>query len=730
MLSQNILQGDAIMPYAIFSGGTNDTADSEYSIISRFWKAHLGLAEHLSLANQPAHKQPILRNLVSRSNKNVESYRIGHTLYLPGPRKYRDKAMVADNVQYGVLSIEEWLQTLAPNHKGKYVINLWGYSRGAVTNLRIVNRFYEKCLRENRHALLAKIECNLLGIDPVAGPLDKFDHDAQMIPPIVKNYIATLQIHERRVEYTPQDMGRIIASDPVKTNVMYLPMIGKHSDTNSILRIEMRDCPEIMHNIFYRIYRTFGMPPLGVSQVREYKMPFEEGGRYVPIHLQRSNSELLELFARAKKNRQYYIHSGKENLLTFFPKKDRTLKKHLALYTADADFFMNAYERNLFKAVYPNLFDYCFQHDFSDKNVYRVKKELKVMRKTTPELFSFFKENKIYKKIFLPDINEVEKKHDEKNNIPTPVLYQKSDAEKLRDQLWQVTASYRRHKSKSHFFDTLLAFTERFESHRCESIKRDLMFINSTARIKQNGREKREAVLERRLKKYHSVYMSKGFSNAIALEKAKKRVILIDVLECHYLELLQIGSVSELRHQFENILRANNRTYEVTSQHDGLKGVYFIGKCVEALGSAIRTVSVISSSLGGLPGKMLEGVGRFCLNTRGLLLPGIFFSLVGNVIKGISSIPEKIGYSIQKMGQALKGVVKIKAITLQKKVITPVVLRNAFPPMAESQQQEKPAVIKKINQDIHPRLQFIHTQKKVSQPHSRVEKSKLGALRV
>lgn len=100
-------------------------------------------------------------------------------------------------------------------------INLVGWSRGAVTCIRIAHLLYE--------VFSTSIECNIFGVDPVAG-LDAGLKmlDTQVLQPNVKRYIGILAMHEMRKTFKPQDWSRM-AMDPANTTAILLPMPGVHS---------------------------------------------------------------------------------------------------------------------------------------------------------------------------------------------------------------------------------------------------------------------------------------------------------------------------------------------------------------------------------------------------------------------------------------------------------------------------------------------------------------------
>jgi hypothetical protein len=102
-------------------------------------------------------------------------------------------------------------------------INMMGWSRGAVTSIRIA---YFLSL----NPALSGIPVNIFGVDPVAGEGHNEEIDARSIGPNVRNYVATLAAHEVRAGFSPMETNRLEFSSDA-TNHAVLPLPGIHSDT-------------------------------------------------------------------------------------------------------------------------------------------------------------------------------------------------------------------------------------------------------------------------------------------------------------------------------------------------------------------------------------------------------------------------------------------------------------------------------------------------------------------
>ncbi|MCZ8112190.1 MAG: hypothetical protein ACK5Y8_11135 [Betaproteobacteria bacterium] len=99
------------------------------------------------------------------------------------------------------------------------VVNLVGWSRGAVTCMRIANLMMD--------VFGTEITCNIFAVDPVAGQDEGiFRGDTRVLQQNVKNYVGILAMHERRSTFKPQDWSRVNAP---YTDCIFLPMPGVHS---------------------------------------------------------------------------------------------------------------------------------------------------------------------------------------------------------------------------------------------------------------------------------------------------------------------------------------------------------------------------------------------------------------------------------------------------------------------------------------------------------------------
>lgn len=127
-------------------------------------------------------------------------------------------------------------------------VNLVGWSRGAVTCMRIANLMYEVFKDE--------IACNIFAVDPVAGADagTKMD-DTQVLESNVERYVGILAMHEMRSTFKPQDWSRVRAP---ATECIFLPMPGVHNA--QVIPGTPPDSAYITRNLACGLLRSWGSP--------------------------------------------------------------------------------------------------------------------------------------------------------------------------------------------------------------------------------------------------------------------------------------------------------------------------------------------------------------------------------------------------------------------------------------------------------------------------------------
>jgi len=136
------------------------------------------------------------------------------------------KGATGGGVKENVDSTVELIRALNLAGLKPEAINMIGWSRGAVTCIRIAYHLYQ-----SQDANLRNIPINIFAVDPVAGAGHSTETDATHVTPNVKNYFATLATGEKRRFFKPIAGHRLNVQDATQSKVWVIPMPGHHSDT-------------------------------------------------------------------------------------------------------------------------------------------------------------------------------------------------------------------------------------------------------------------------------------------------------------------------------------------------------------------------------------------------------------------------------------------------------------------------------------------------------------------
>ncbi|MEZ4465565.1 MAG: hypothetical protein R3F60_19305 [bacterium] len=225
-------------------------------------------------------------------------------------------------------------------------VNMAGWSRGGVTSIRIANKLYE--------VFGNSIECNIIGLDPVAGQdAGVVMDDTRRLPPSVKNYIAILAMNEERRSFAPQDMSRMIIADPSVTTTCFLPMPGKHNE-QVMGRSGVAMTPEA------NISRN-----LAVAFLRHFGSPF----RSIPAPAYVSALAMAQAYAEVRlavQGHQYRDSSGIGARLVGLGlgRRDFAKTANMNAYVAGGktSYWVNEHHRACFKAACPDVYRTIFEN--------------------------------------------------------------------------------------------------------------------------------------------------------------------------------------------------------------------------------------------------------------------------------------------------------------------------------------------------------------------------------
>jgi hypothetical protein len=228
-------------------------------------------------------------------------------------------------VDENVASVLNMLVAMARAKRLPTVVNMMGWSRGAVTCIRIAH-----FMNKMSEAGLDRIPVNIFAVDPVAGEGANEQVDARTVGSNVRNYVATLAVHENRGGFSPMELNRMTFASSVAVSV--LPMPGIHSDTakyeSATGKLTFSLCYRflehhgtVMHNALRAIY-----PLNDTSSLAEYDKLLK-GKKASGI---KEDQGFKARFMGGKVRRE--VH---------------------AVFTAAGTFFVNAHHKALFRTKFP-----------------------------------------------------------------------------------------------------------------------------------------------------------------------------------------------------------------------------------------------------------------------------------------------------------------------------------------------------------------------------------------
>lgn len=519
-------------------------------------------------------------------------------LIFDGPPLAASDLLGRETIAKNVLDIEKKIEESIKNgdlkidNDGSYRVNMTGFSRGAVTCLRVANRFKDKGDPFN------KVKFNIYEIDPVAGLFDKSDINALRIPENVEQFVATVQTDEMRADFKPQDLSRVQVENYEKTQVTFLPLFGNHSGSNKIRKEKIQDCSiinyHLMHAFLSAHHTTFkdNKPPEIVSEVKD-------------IVVSSAPSKLLNHYANAKLNREAYALTGRKlgstmKSLPTLAALPRAFTRHIDDYVLDGaefdykgnlqkGFFVNQHERELLKSQYPETFNYLFEKGRSEsgdnfKSYFAltsdekaakrnaVIKELRVISEINPLLFKQLTEHRGVKvegvKIIIPTeplgVSRIEHCHFLNRTPLTPL-------ERLEKEVFQVTEQYHRGKNE------WMTHAQRSKYELSQSIKEGIRNI-----------------------------MNEDISDQEKLQKS------LNFIEQQCKGLRSIHSPSKLLPALESVLSKHGIRWESYERnvpvHENV--AFYIGKGIRRFGSAMQRIARVAATFVGNSADMVESFGR------------------------------------------------------------------------------------------------------------------------
>jgi hypothetical protein len=395
---------------------------------------------------------------------------------------------VLPNTQDIVDNILEKLKTDSST-EGPLCVNLTGFSRGAITCIRVANelkKIKESTKDENLRSKLERLELNLFLIDPVAGLGEKKGKEGRVIPENVKNCVVVIQTDEMRREFKPQDRSRLIVLEPEKTNITFLPLYGNHSDSTKTKNLNMTGSPGLIWQTLFQFMTKngtvfeHGMPEMA------FKSGISVSEKVVPVV---NPSDLLKLYEKLHREREAFLSSGKKFKFadSVMFRRTRSMNAELEFYVKDSSIFANVLERELMKLVYPRVFNYLFEQNVSDtrfpshSDLGALNAEFEKLKDNHMDLFARLKNGgKLQKNGLLPDqpqgyalltsLSTVAMLYPEMMGGCKPDL-KMLQLEHLEQKIIDLTFRYERDKSH------VRPFYHRSEQGRAHAIRKEMMEI-------------------------------------------------------------------------------------------------------------------------------------------------------------------------------------------------------------------------------------------------------------
>jgi len=234
-------------------------------------------------------------------------------------------------VSTNVRNVLTFVSMLHANNQLPSAINMLGWSRGAVTCIRIAYFLWQ-----SQDPAIRAIPINIFAVDPVAGARHNDEVDATTLTPNVQNYVATLAMDERRRFFKPIVAHRLTIQSPIDTDVWVLPIPGTHSNTAKM----NNDAGKLVFNLAYRFLHSCSTP---VEPMRHYCL---------------SNDQAWSLYERIMTGQGNVERTpfGSAAALGGVPYARAT---EVSAYRG-SDFFVNTHAREIFKRVFPVTYEAYF----------------------------------------------------------------------------------------------------------------------------------------------------------------------------------------------------------------------------------------------------------------------------------------------------------------------------------------------------------------------------------
>ena len=241
-------------------------------------------------------------------------------------------------------------------------INLQGFSRGADTCVRLANEIYRR---------YPTMKVNLFLIDQVPGSFRRDVHDSYTIPLNVVSFNAVIMLNETSQFLKPQHLGRWVFESPATTQVSIHTLAGAHGQG-------ITQWSNLTSHASYFL-------------VQDALLKFNIANKSLPDHARIINDYLrnpiTQIFTTQQGSRTcltqeqrfaYCCASMQEfkqlNQLPVAYRRTPTLNR--SDYVATPEIFINQEHRELFKELYPDIFNWFFEKNSTQVQQSEVRSKL------------------------------------------------------------------------------------------------------------------------------------------------------------------------------------------------------------------------------------------------------------------------------------------------------------------------------------------------------------------
>lgn len=300
----------------------------------------------------------------------------------------------------------QYIDAVIATGKKPLVLNMFGYSRGSDTAVRLSNVLYGLYPRE-------EIEINIFAIDPVPGPKRHSSIRSRLVD--VNDYEMVLMCHETRPFLIPQDLAQLEVKNP---DILRVHMLNGDHGASKRFRYHPQyrelgteankrttDTPRLLWHAIHAFIKRHGIVLKDNQQIPfvafdDGRFSWSASGQFRVIQQNETNvseekrAEIrLKLYTQMQKNENYY----REFSSPFGVEREFVARK-ADYFLHGVSFFQDKEHMQLFQKQYPHFFDYYFQKNKEGKSPAAVVEDIHAMRANDPDLLILL-EQKGYGKV-------------------------------------------------------------------------------------------------------------------------------------------------------------------------------------------------------------------------------------------------------------------------------------------------------------------------------------------